>query len=71
MIISMKDLDLSTGRFVTFAVCVTATFLRAAPLLAIFSDGAALNMGCEYRLTSIAVVVIGGTAVSAAFRVPL
>jgi ribose transport system permease protein len=33
-------------------------------LLASFSGGAALNMGTEYLLMSIAVVVIGGTAVA-------
>ena len=36
-------------------------------LLAGFSGGAALNMGAEYLLTSIAVVVIGGTAVAGGF----
>ena len=33
-------------------------------LLASFSGGAALNMGAEYLLMSIAVVVIGGCAVA-------
>lgn len=33
-------------------------------LLAAFSGGAALNMGAEYLLTSIAVVVIGGSSVA-------
>ena len=32
-------------------------------LLACFSGGAALNMGQEYLLSSIAVVVIGGSAI--------
>ena len=36
----------------------------AGLLLASFSGGAALNMGSPYLLTSIAVVVIGGTAVA-------
>jgi ribose transport system permease protein len=36
-------------------------------LLASFSGGAALNMGAEFLLMSIAVVVIGGTAVSGGF----
>jgi ribose transport system permease protein len=36
-------------------------------LLSNFSGGAALNMGAEYLLTSIAVVVIGGTAVAGGF----
>jgi ribose transport system permease protein len=33
-------------------------------LLSCFSGGAALNMGAEYLLMSIAVVVIGGTSVA-------
>lgn len=48
-----------------------ATYLLSAVLAAIcgyllasFSGGAALNMGAEFLLMSIAVVVIGGTAVS-------
>lgn len=36
----------------------------AGYLLASFSGGAALNMGQEYLLTSIAVVVIGGTSIA-------
>lgn len=36
-------------------------------LVASFSGGAALNMGEEYLLTSIAVVVIGGTSVAGGF----
>lgn len=36
-------------------------------LLSAFSGGAALNMGEEYLLTSIAVVVIGGTSVAGGF----
>ena len=32
-----------------------------------FSGGAALNMGAEYLLASIAVVVIGGTSVAGGF----
>ncbi len=36
-------------------------------LLAAFSGGAALNMGEEYLLSSIAVVVIGGTSVAGGF----
>ena len=36
----------------------------AGYLLASFSGGAALNMGAEYLLTSIAVVVIGGTSIA-------
>ena len=36
----------------------------AGYLLASFSGGAALNMGAEYLLMSIAVVVIGGTSIA-------
>jgi ribose transport system permease protein len=36
----------------------------AGYLLASFSGGAALNMGAEYLLTSIAVVVIGGSSIA-------
>jgi ribose transport system permease protein len=36
-------------------------------LVSAFSGGAALNMGAEYLLSSIAVVVIGGTSVSGGF----
>jgi ribose transport system permease protein len=39
----------------------------AGYLLASFSGGAALNMGSEYLLMSIAVVVIGGTSVAGGF----
>jgi ribose transport system permease protein len=37
----------------------------AALLLAAFSGGATLDMGADYMLLSVAVVVIGGTQVSA------
>lgn len=45
-----------------FAVSVCAGL--AGFLLASFSGGAALNMGAEYLLMSIAVVVIGGTSIA-------
>lgn len=53
-------------RLVTYVLCAV---LAAATgfLLSCFSGGAALNMGAEYLLTSIAVVVIGGTAVAGGF----
>ncbi len=50
-------------RFATYVLCATLAAL-AGFLLSCFSGGAALNMGAEYLLTSIAVVVIGGTAVA-------
>lgn len=53
-------------RFVTYALCAVLAALCGF-LLSCFSGGAALNMGAEYLLTSIAVVVIGGTAVAGGF----
>jgi ribose transport system permease protein len=50
-------------RFLTYALCATLAAL-AGFMLSCFSGGAALNMGAEYLLTSIAVVIIGGTAVA-------
>jgi ribose transport system permease protein len=49
-------------RLLTYVLCgVAAAF--AGLLLSCFSGGAALNMGAEYLLISIAVVILGGTAV--------
>jgi ribose transport system permease protein len=53
-------------RFVTYVLCAVLASLTGF-LLSCFSGGAALNMGAEYLLTSIAVVVIGGTAVAGGF----
>ena len=53
-------------RFLTYVLCAVLAAL-AGFLLSCFSGGAALNMGAEYLLTSIAVVVIGGTAVAGGF----
>jgi ribose transport system permease protein len=53
-------------RFVTYVLCAVLAALCGF-LLSCFSGGAALNMGAEYLLTSIAVVVIGGTAVAGGF----
>lgn len=50
-------------RLATYVVCAVLAAL-AGFLLASFSGGAALNMGAEYLLTSIAVVVIGGSSVA-------
>lgn len=50
-------------RLVTYVLCATLAAL-AGFLLSCFSGGAALNMGAEYLLSSIAVVIIGGTAVA-------
>ena len=45
-------------------LAVTVFAAIAGYLLASFSGGAALNMGTEYLLMSIAVVVIGGTSIA-------
>jgi ribose transport system permease protein len=50
-------------RFTAYVVSAVLAAL-AGFLLASFSGGAALNMGSPYLLTSIAVVVIGGTSVA-------
>jgi ribose transport system permease protein len=47
----------------TYVLCATLAALCGF-LLSCFSGGAALNMGAEYLLISIAVVVIGGTSVA-------
>ncbi|ANK95439.1 MULTISPECIES: ABC transporter permease [Rhizobium] len=59
----MAGIPVDGTRFVTYLVCAVLASV-AGYLLACFSGGAALNMGSEYLLTSIAVVVIGGTAVA-------
>ena len=53
-------------RFATYVLCAVLASLSGL-LLSCFSGGAALNMGAEYLLISIAVVVIGGTAVAGGF----
>ncbi len=53
-------------RFVTYALCGLCAAL-AGTLLAGFSGGSSLNMGEEYLLASIAVVVIGGTSIAGGF----
>lgn len=47
----------------TYALCATLAAL-AGVLLSCFSGGAALNMGAEYLLVSVAVVVIGGSSIA-------
>jgi ribose transport system permease protein len=58
----------STGfiRFATYVQCALLASLCGF-LLAGFSGGAALNMGADYLLNSIAVVVIGGTSVAGGY----
>jgi ribose transport system permease protein len=50
-------------RFLTYALCGALGGLCGA-LLAGFTGGSSLDVGAEYLLTSIAVVVIGGTSVA-------
>lgn len=50
-------------RLATYVLCATLAGL-CGYLLASFSGGAALNMGAEYLLASIAVVIIGGCSVA-------
>jgi ribose transport system permease protein len=59
----MAGIPVDGTRFVTYLLCAVLASV-AGYLLACFSGGAALNMGSEYLLMSIAVVVIGGTAVA-------
>ncbi|KEQ07778.1 ABC transporter permease [Pseudorhizobium pelagicum] len=59
----MAGIPVDGTRFITYVLCAVLAAV-AGYLLASFSGGAALNMGAEYLLMSIAVVVIGGTAVA-------
>lgn len=59
----MAGIPVDGVRFATYVLCAVLAALDGF-LLACFSGGAALNMGSEYLLVSIAVVVIGGTAVA-------
>jgi ribose transport system permease protein len=53
-------------RFLTYVQCAVLASV-CGYFLAGFSGGAALNMGSEYLLNSIAVVVIGGTSVAGGY----
>ncbi|MCB5204899.1 ABC transporter permease [Neorhizobium sp. T786] len=59
----MAGIPVDGTRFATYVLCAVLASI-CGYLLASFSGGAALNMGAEYLLMSIAVVVIGGTAVA-------
>ena len=59
----MAGIPVDGTRLVTYMLCALLAAI-CGYLLASFSGGAALNMGSEYLLMSIAVVVIGGTAVA-------
>jgi ribose transport system permease protein len=62
----MAGVPVDGVRAATYLLCAALASL-AGLLLSCFSGGAALNMGAEYLLTSIAVVVIGGTAVAGGY----
>jgi ribose transport system permease protein len=62
----LAGLPVDRVRFVTYVMCGTFAGLTGY-LVSGFSGGAALNMGSEYLLASIAVVVIGGTSVAGGF----
>ena len=59
----MAGIPVDGVRLVTYVGCAVLAALCGF-LLSCFSGGAALNMGAEYLLMSIAVVVIGGMAVA-------
>jgi len=59
----MAGIPVDGVRLATYVLCAVLAAV-CGYLLACFSGGAALNMGAEYLLVSIAVVVIGGTAVA-------
>ncbi|WP_416798846.1 ABC transporter permease [Ciceribacter azotifigens] len=59
----MAGIPVDGTRFATYVLCAVLASV-CGYLLASFSGGAALNMGAEYLLMSIAVVVIGGSAVA-------
>lgn len=62
----LAGLPVDLTRFATYVLCGAFAGLNGY-LLSGFSGGAALNMGSEYLLASIAVVVIGGTSVAGGF----
>lgn len=59
----LAGIKVESIRFRTYLLCALLASL-CGYVLAGFSGGAALNMGQEYLLSSIAVVVIGGTSVA-------
>lgn len=59
----MAGVPVDGVRLATYVLCATLAGLCGF-LLSCFSGGAALNMGAEYLLASIAVVVIGGSSVA-------
>ena len=63
---SLAGINVELIRATTYIQCAVLAALCGF-LVAGFSGGAALNMGAEYLLSSIAVVVIGGTSVAGGF----
>ncbi|CAH2932742.1 MAG: ABC transporter, permease protein (cluster 2, ribose/xylose/arabinose/galactose) [uncultured Paraburkholderia sp.] len=63
----LAGVDVHRTRCLAYVLCSMIAALTAL-LLAATSGGASLDMGVEYMLISIAVVVIGGTLVAAARR---
>lgn len=59
----LAGIDVGRTRFATYVLSAALAGLCGA-ILAAFSGGASLNMGEEYLLASIAVVVIGGSSVA-------
>jgi ribose transport system permease protein len=62
----LSGVPVEATRFATYVMCATLAGL-AGYLFSGFSGGASLDMGAEYLLASIAVVVIGGTSVVGGF----
>jgi ribose transport system permease protein len=62
----LAGLPVDRVRFATYVMCGMFAGLTGY-LVSGFAGGAALNMGAEYLLASIAVVVIGGTSVAGGF----
>ncbi|WP_127145569.1 ABC transporter permease [Pelagibacterium montanilacus] len=62
LIMAVNDLDLSMGAFVSFAACVTATFLQSAPLLGLLILAAAVavyaGLGVIIHLRNLPAIVV-------------
>ncbi|MDY8107966.1 ABC transporter permease [Fulvimarina sp. 2208YS6-2-32] len=63
---NLAGIQVGLVRYATYVLCALFAALCGV-MLAAFSGGASLNMGEEYLLASIAVVVIGGTSVAGGF----
>lgn len=59
----LAGIEVGRVRLLTYVLCAALASLCGA-LLAGFTGGSSLDMGAEYLLSSIAVVVIGGTSVA-------